>query len=90
MDGEIIDLCWEWECPAYYVRGHITPEAVLVALRAEYGEGVDQGLGTPRPRYGRWAQTGTSRQEGWSAELRIYDAPGRGRFKLMEAVRETG
>lgn len=80
-DGEYIDLYWDDYPDEYVVRGHVTDEVFAAAVRAH----EEDGFGKPRHAWALWAQTGNSRAEGLAAELRVYDAPGRGRFRVTVA-----
>jgi len=79
--GEIIELCWEDEREAVYCMGHMEPDKAREFLEREYGG--DYVLGDPVPMYGRWScEPGV---DGCAQILRTYNAPGRGRFPIMEA-----
>lgn len=82
--GEVIELEWPCEPDAIFVRGWVPAEEALAALVLVYGD-MDLTAADLKYCWGRWAQTAASRAEGWNAELRVYDEPGPGRFKIMQA-----
>lgn len=66
-----------------YAKGWIDGPAFAAAYLKETGVAIAPPTDL-RYRYARWLQTATSKDEGWGAEFRTYDTPGRGCFKITE------
>ncbi len=57
--GKFIELHWEYEPEAYYVRGHVTPEQFAAAVAPYYGNEVasDLVVKTVEHSFARWIPT---------------------------------
>jgi hypothetical protein len=86
--GRYIELSWGDFGPAefYPVRGHVSAEDFAAAVGTHIGDLVER-LEPPVHRWGRWCQTAMSIREGWTGELRIYEARGRGCFPVTVGYR---
>lgn len=77
--GEYIELLWEYEPDAHYIAGHVDMEVANAVLHER-----DLRCDDIRYIYGRWScEPGP---DDCARVLRIYQTPGRGRFKITEAV----
>lgn len=86
--GERINLHYE-SCDGFepeYVKGHVTEDEAREALEA-WEHGLGQGDLKLRHIFGRWV---FPTSDEYDRELRTYDAPQRGAFKLTEVRHNTG
>lgn len=81
-NGDEIVLYWEDWREAYYVRGHVSEETFRKAIKSN-NDDVEE-IHPPKHKYGRWSME--PREDGNGLVLRVYDAPGRGRFPITEAM----
>lgn len=84
LNGEVIDLVWDGDPEAVYVKGHVHPVHAETALRIEYGD--DYKFTTPVPTFARWSMEYRHSLGESSLVLRDCDGPGPGRFPVMKAV----
>ena len=81
--GEYIGIYWDGdyadEPHPEYVRGHVSMDEALAAIKKYYGEVKDEFK--LAHKYGRWV---FSSHEDFDRELKVYDEPGRGAFALTE------
>ena len=80
-DGEYMNLTWDGQPDAHYIKGHVSHEDGMETLLDEGVIYEDIVIGHARHIYGRWSTQGDA-PEGVTQVLREYNKPGRGRFKI--------
>lgn len=86
-EGEYIVLCDDDMSDVDYAKGHLDAAAFAEGYRKESGVEVVPDFPV-RHRYAAWLQTAQARAMGWAAEIRTYDEPAPGRFKVTEVRRD--
>lgn len=85
--GDVLDLWWPDGPEKYYVYGWVERPAALDAVQDhlfERGDKVFVGEVPVRYRWARWSCDGNAQKDGLDHFIVLYDAPGAGRFKVME------
>ena len=80
-DGEYMNLTWDGQPDAQYIKGHVSHEDGMETLLEAGAIYEDTVIGHARHIYGRWSTQGDA-PEGVTHVLREYNKPGRGRFKI--------
>ena len=88
-DGEYIELDWANEVLFEIVRGWPGEAATRKAVEAYAGNDVSRTWSF-KECYAASLQTNMSRCNGWHSEIRIYDEPGRGRYKVSVLIPPNG
>lgn len=78
-EGEYMNLVWDGQPDAFYIKGHVSTEDGL-AILAEADVVGDRKIGRAEQIYGRWSTE--PGDDGYIHMLREYTKPGRGRFKI--------
>lgn len=85
-DGDYISLSWDtWDGypEEVYVHGHVTPELFWEVMDIEQYGDVEHT--ETRHAYGRYVFHGVDDWGDTRRILRVYEEPGKGRFKLTAA-----
>ena len=87
-DGKFIYLDWEYEPGFYAVRGWVPEDDARAEIQRECGNQFGSPVEgwTMIHIYAAHLQTAMAKSEGWSSEVRIYNTPGPGRFKVSAFV----
>ena len=84
-EGQYIEIEWEWNVQWELVRGWPGEAATRKAVEAFAGNDSTRTW-TFRECYAANLQTDSSRSSGWKSEIRIFDEPGRGRYKVSALI----
>jgi hypothetical protein len=84
-DGQYIEMGWDSEVGFELVRGWVGEAATRQAVEAFAGNDSTRTWAF-RECYAANLQTDSSRSNGYACEIRIFDEPGRGRFKVSALI----
>ena len=85
MKGQYIEMGWDSEVGFEIVRGWVGEEQTRRVVEANAGnDGTRQW--TFRECYAANLQTDSSRSNGYACEIRIFDEPGAGRYKVSALI----
>ncbi len=82
LPGEYLDIDWDCGDVSYYFRGHVSTED-CVKNYALYS-GTTPTFSGVKHQYARWVPV---QGRGYDISFELADGPGRGAFKVTEAIR---
>lgn len=80
--GEYIYLYWDSEPEVEYIKGHVTAEEAQLEYVKQTGS--KQLLVGIQHKFARWTFADEFTCEGCEFQLKVYDKPSRGAFKVTE------
>lgn len=85
LDGEYVSLCWFDKVLFEMVRGWPGEKSTRKIIEAEACNDWSRSWKF-KECYAASLQTNLSRCEGWASEIRLFDEPGRGRYKVSVLI----
>jgi hypothetical protein len=83
--AEYIDLWWDGDAPAEYVRGHVSEDEARQAMEVALGVGAGKDPWEIKHRWARWEMPGSRmRACGCERVMQVYDEKGSCMFKVTE------
>lgn len=83
--AEYIELWWDGDAPAEYVRGHVSDAEAREAMETVHGFGSGKDPWEIKHRWARWEPPGSHmRACGCERVMKVYDEKGHGMFAVTE------